>query len=80
MNVLEDEVCRSRGTYIATADILHELRIDPRLLYDLLEQRVEEVIELRIFESTFEALGKWCPNCESNHYIVGILGCADSGR
>jgi len=63
-------------THIATADILDELRVDFGLLDNLLEQRIDEVVELSIFESTLEAFGKRCSNCESNHYIVGILGGA----
>jgi hypothetical protein len=71
------QIWRRRGdtrTYIATADILDKLRVDFRLLDDLLEQRVDEVIELGVFESTLKALGKWCSDRESDHYIVGILG------
>jgi hypothetical protein len=59
--------------YIATADILDKLGVDFRFLNDFLEKRVDEVIELSIFESTLETFGKWCSDCESNDYIVGIL-------
>jgi hypothetical protein len=66
-----------REAYIATTNVLHELRIDFRLFDDLLKQRVDEIIELSIFESSLEALGKRRSDRESNHYIIGIPGCAD---
>ncbi len=70
---------RNAKSYIATADVLDEFRVDFGLLDDLLEQGVDEVIELSIFKSTLEALGKWCTDSESNHYIVGILRCTVIG-
>jgi hypothetical protein len=79
IQMLADERGRRRETYIAAADVLDELRIDFRFLDDLLEQRIDEVIQLSIFESALEAFGKWCSDRESNYYIVGILGRADNG-
>ena len=43
--------------YIATANILDELSVDSRLFNDLLQERVDEIIELCVLEFSFEALG-----------------------
>ena len=44
-------------TYIATADIFDELRVNLRLFEDFLEDGIEEEIEFGIFETTFEGFG-----------------------
>lgn len=48
---------RKEKTYIATANILHKLRIQFRLLNNLLQQRVNQVIQLCILESSFKTFG-----------------------
>jgi hypothetical protein len=77
MKALADVVGRFGEAYIATADILDEFGVDFRLLDHLLEQCIDEIVELSIFNSALEAFRKRCSNGESNDYIIGILRCAD---
>jgi dsRNA-specific ribonuclease len=74
------ELADLREAYIAAANVLHELRVNFRLFDDFLQQRVDEIIELGIFESSLEALGKRCSDRKSNHNIISILRCADNER
>lgn len=64
------------GAYIATADILDQLRVNFRLFNDLLQERVYKIVELCILESTLETLCQWCTDGEGDNYIIGILGSA----
>lgn len=62
-----------KGTDIAEADIFYHLRINPRLLKDLLEEGVDDEIEWSVFEATFAGFGKGRPYGERDDYVVGVL-------
>ena len=69
--------CETGGkvrTYIATADILYQARVEFRFLDNFLKERIQEEIELSVFESTLETFCEWCANRKGYNYIVGILG------
>jgi hypothetical protein len=63
-------------SYVAQADIFDQLRIKFHLPTDLLEELEDEAIERRVFETTFLALGKRCPDSERDDHIVWVLGGA----
>lgn len=64
-------------TYITQADILNQRRVDLGLVYDLLQQRVEYVIQLCVLESTLDSLSQRSTQSKRNDYIVWIfLGAA----
>lgn len=66
-------------TDIPEANVLYHLRVDVRLLNDLLEQLVNDELERSIFHAAFEAFGQGRPYGECNDYIVGVLlGSVDS--
>jgi hypothetical protein len=60
-------------SYVAQADIFYQLRINIHLPEDLLEELENEAIERSVFETTFLALGKRCPDSERDDHIVGVL-------
>lgn len=60
-------------TDISKANVLNHLRIDPRLLNDSLQQRVDEVIERRVFHTPFESLTEGCSYGESDDHIIRVL-------
>jgi hypothetical protein len=43
--------------YVATADILYELRVELRSCDHLLEQLIDEEVELGILKASLESLG-----------------------
>jgi hypothetical protein len=62
-------------TYVAQADIFHQLGIKIASRYYLSEEAVDNKIEIGVFESTLLALGQWCSDGQRNNHIVGILLC-----
>lgn len=60
-------------TYIAQADILDQGWVDLRLGQCLLQQRVYDVVQLGILESTLARLGQGCAKGQRNYNIVGVL-------
>lgn len=59
--------------YISQTDVLHHLRIYVRLLNDFLQQRIDEIIELGVFESASASLGQRRPYRERDDNIVWVL-------
>ena len=67
------------NTDISEANVLYHLRVDVRLLDDLLEQLIDDELERSILHATFEAFGQGRPYGECNDYIVGVLlGSSDN--
>jgi hypothetical protein len=65
-----------RWTYIATADVLDEVRVEIRLLDDLLQQGVYQEVQLGVLEAALSGLSQGRPYGEGNDHIVGVLGGA----
>lgn len=61
------------NTNISKANILYHLRVDIRLLDDLLEQLVNDEVERSIFHAAFETLGQGRPYGQCDDYIVCVL-------
>ena len=59
--------------YISKADILDKSRVNLRLLNDLLQQGIYQVIELCIFKSSLKCFGQRGSDSKGNNNIVGIL-------
>lgn len=64
---------RDRKTYITQADILDQSRVNLRLVDNLLQQGVYDVIQLCVLESTLNGLGQRSTQSERNDYIVWVL-------
>jgi hypothetical protein len=71
-------LAREFRSYIAHANILNEVGVNLGLLDDLLQQLVDYEIQICVLEATFLSLRQRCPNSQSNHNIVRILGGAVS--
>lgn len=59
--------------YVAQADILDHLRIDPRSLHHLLQHLEDDAIKRGIFEAALCGLAQWRADGQSDDYIIGIL-------
>lgn len=70
---VSQESGRLQTTYIAQADILNQGRVDLRLGQCLLQQRVDDVVQLGILETTLARLGQWCAKRQCDYNIVGVL-------
>lgn len=66
-------------TYIAQADVLYHLWVEPALADDLLEDLEDEAIERSVLEATLLGLGQRGPDGECDDNVVGVLGGADDG-
>jgi hypothetical protein len=59
--------------YIAQADVLNDVRVNLRLLKDLLQQRVDHKVKLCILHATFNCLRQRRSDGTGNHYIICVL-------
>lgn len=64
--------------YIAEADIFNQVWVEAASLVDLLQQAVDYVVEICVFEAALVTLGKRCADGQGNDNIVGVLLCAGS--
>lgn len=60
-------------TYIAHANILNQSRVDVCLVQGLLQQSVDHIVEVGVFEATLDGLGQGCSMSKSDNHIVWVL-------
>ena len=60
-------------TYIAHANVLNQSRIDVCLVQSFLQQSVDHIVEVGIFEATLDGLGQRCSMSKSDNHIVWVL-------
>jgi hypothetical protein len=63
-------------TYVAQADVLYHLWVEPALADNLLEDLEDESIERSVLEAALLSLGQGGPDGECDDDIVGVLGGA----
>lgn len=73
MNIFPLTFSSSKIPYISQTYIFDHLRIEIGFLDDLLQQRVDEIVELCVFEPALEALGKGGTYSQGDNNIVGVL-------
>ena len=60
-------------TYIAHANILNQSGVDVGPVQGLLQQSVDHVIEVGVFETTLDGLGQGRSESKSDNHIVRVL-------
>lgn len=60
-------------TYIAHANILNQSRVDVCLVQGLLQQSVDHIVEIGVFETALDGLGQGSSESESDNHIVWVL-------
>ena len=60
-------------THVSEDNILDQVGVQVGLGYDLLQERVEDIIELSVLETALEALGHGRAQSKCDHDIIGIL-------
>lgn len=58
---------------VTETDVLDEGRVQVGLAYDFLQQRVQQVVQVGVFEAAFHGLGERRAEGEGDDHIIGVL-------
>lgn len=61
------------STHVTEADILNQSRIQLRSRHNLLHERVDHVVEIRVLETALAGLGERRAQRKRDDHIVGVL-------